>query len=132
VSTVAALFRGYREGFRRRIDRMMLAEVAWPPSERPMIFICGPTPLVEAAAATLVELGHDPTLVKTERFQRAPRRDASVGGGSRRRHEQNGSAPVGVVTGRARIHKKNRRLSSQSWNRSILRVCVRKTDIHIL
>jgi ferredoxin-NADP reductase len=55
-------------GFRRRIDRMMLAEVAWPPGERPHVFVCGPTPLVEAAAAALVELGHDPALVKTERF----------------------------------------------------------------
>jgi ferredoxin-NADP reductase len=55
-------------GFRRRIDRMMLAEVAWPPDERPHVFVCGPTPLVEAAAAALVELGHDPALVKTERF----------------------------------------------------------------
>jgi ferredoxin-NADP reductase len=55
-------------GFRRRIDRMMLAEVAWPPAERPHVFVCGPTPLVEAAAAALVELGHDPALVKTERF----------------------------------------------------------------
>jgi ferredoxin-NADP reductase len=55
-------------GFRRRIDRTMLAEVAWPPSERPHVFVCGPTPLVEAVATALVELGHDPTLVKTERF----------------------------------------------------------------
>jgi ferredoxin-NADP reductase len=55
-------------GFRGRIDRMMLAEVAWPPGERPHVFVCGPTPLVEAAAAALVELGHDPALVKTERF----------------------------------------------------------------
>ncbi len=55
-------------GFRRRIDRMMLAEIAWPPAERPQVFICGPTPLVEAAATALVELGHDRTLVKTERF----------------------------------------------------------------
>ena len=55
-------------GFRRRIDRMMLAEVAWPPSERPRVFVCGPTPLVEAAAVALVDLGHDPALVKTERF----------------------------------------------------------------
>ena len=47
---------------------MMLAEVAWPPGERPHIFICGPTPLVEAVAAALVDLGHDPALVKTERF----------------------------------------------------------------
>jgi ferredoxin-NADP reductase len=55
-------------GFRRRIDRMMLAEVAWPPAERPHVFVCGPTPLVEAVAAALVELGHDPARVKTERF----------------------------------------------------------------
>ncbi|MGH7603663.1 MAG: ferredoxin reductase [Gemmatimonadaceae bacterium] len=55
-------------GFRRRIDRMMLAEVAWPASEKPRIFVCGPTPLVESAAAALVDLGHHPALVKTERF----------------------------------------------------------------
>jgi ferredoxin-NADP reductase len=55
-------------GFRRRIDRTMLAEVAWPPGERPHAFVCGPTPLVEAAAAALVDLGHDPARVKTERF----------------------------------------------------------------
>lgn len=55
-------------GFRRRIDRMMLAEVAWPPGERPCIFVCGPTQLVEAVAASLVELGHDAARIKTERF----------------------------------------------------------------
>ena len=55
-------------GFRRLIDRKMLAEVAWPPAERPKVFVCGPTPLVEAVATALVELGHDPALVKTERF----------------------------------------------------------------
>jgi ferredoxin-NADP reductase len=55
-------------GFRRLIDRMMLAEIAWPPGERPQVFVCGPTPLVEAVAGALVELGHDPALVKTERF----------------------------------------------------------------
>ncbi len=55
-------------GFRRRIDRMMLAEVAWPPAERPHVFVCGGTPLVEAVSAALVELGHDPARVKTERF----------------------------------------------------------------
>jgi ferredoxin-NADP reductase len=56
------------KGFTRRIDRMMLAEVAWPPTAKPQIFVCGPTPLVESAAASLVELGHQPALVKTERF----------------------------------------------------------------
>ena len=55
-------------GFKRRIDRAMLEEVAWPPSEQPRVFVCGPTPLVEAVSATLVELGHQPALVKTERF----------------------------------------------------------------
>jgi ferredoxin-NADP reductase len=47
---------------------MMLAEIAWPPGERPHVFVCGPTPLVESVAAEFVELGHDPALVKTERF----------------------------------------------------------------
>jgi ferredoxin-NADP reductase len=55
-------------GERRRIDRAMLAEVGWPPADRPHVFVCGPTSLVEAVAATLVELGHDPARVKTERF----------------------------------------------------------------
>jgi ferredoxin-NADP reductase len=55
-------------GFKRRIDRMMLEEVAWPPSEKPQIFVCGPTPLVESAAQALVELGHEPARIKTERF----------------------------------------------------------------
>ncbi len=55
-------------GFKRRIDRAMLEQVAWPPSEQPRVFVCGPTPLVEGVAAALVELGHAPALVKTERF----------------------------------------------------------------
>ena len=55
-------------GFHRRIDRMMLAEVSWPPAERPHLFVCGPTPLVESVAAELVQLGHNPARVKTERF----------------------------------------------------------------
>jgi ferredoxin-NADP reductase len=55
-------------GFRRRIDRAMLEEVAWPASEQPRVFVCGPTPLVESVASSLVELGHQPALVKTERF----------------------------------------------------------------
>jgi ferredoxin-NADP reductase len=55
-------------GYRRRIDRAMLAEVAWPPSEQPLAFVCGPTSLVESVASALVELGHEPLRVKTERF----------------------------------------------------------------
>jgi ferredoxin-NADP reductase len=55
-------------GFKRRIDRAMLEEIAWPPSEKPQVFVCGPTPLVEAVAQALVELGHQPARIKTERF----------------------------------------------------------------
>jgi ferredoxin-NADP reductase len=55
-------------GYGRRIDREMLAEVAWAPQEHPLAFVCGPTPLVEAAAAALVELEYGPARIKTERF----------------------------------------------------------------
>jgi ferredoxin-NADP reductase len=55
-------------GYSRRIDREMLEEVAPSPGERPLVFVCGPTPLVETVATALVELGHDPARVKTERF----------------------------------------------------------------
>ena len=51
-----------------RVDAQMLAEVAWAPAERPQAFVCGPTGLVEAVAAALVDLGHEPARVKTERF----------------------------------------------------------------
>ena len=55
-------------GYARRIDGEMLREVSWPPVERPLAFVCGPTPLVEAVGSALVSLGHGPTRVKTERF----------------------------------------------------------------
>jgi ferredoxin-NADP reductase len=55
-------------GYRRRIDAGMLTEVWWPPVEQPLVFICGPTPFVEAIATALVTLGHDPASIRTERF----------------------------------------------------------------
>ncbi len=55
-------------GYSRRIDSEMLREVAWPAEQRPLAFICGPTPLVEGVAASLVLLGGDPARIKTERF----------------------------------------------------------------
>ena len=55
-------------GYHRRIDTEMLREVAWPVEQRPLAFICGPTPFVETAAESLVELGHEPGRIKTERF----------------------------------------------------------------
>jgi ferredoxin-NADP reductase len=56
------------QGYARRIDRNMLAEVGFAPEQRPLCMVCGPTPLVEAVATTLVELGYPPERVKTERF----------------------------------------------------------------
>jgi ferredoxin-NADP reductase len=58
---------GWR-GYGRRIDRELLREVAWPPRERPLVYVCGPTGFVEAAASILVELGHEPARIRTERF----------------------------------------------------------------
>jgi ferredoxin-NADP reductase len=55
-------------GHRRRIDRALLEQVAWPPSDGAQAFVCGPTPLVERVATLLVELGYDPLRVRTERF----------------------------------------------------------------
>ena len=55
-------------GYRRRVDVTMLGVVAWPAARRPLIYVCGPTPLVEAVATDLVRLGHEPGRVKTERF----------------------------------------------------------------
>ena len=55
-------------GFRRRIDMEILRAVAWSPTERPLVFVCGPSGFVEAAANALVELGHDAARIRTERF----------------------------------------------------------------
>lgn len=55
-------------GESRRIDRAMLERAGFAPSDRPRIFVCGPTSLVEAVAQTLLEIGHEPNLIKTERF----------------------------------------------------------------
>jgi ferredoxin-NADP reductase len=56
------------QGYARRVDDTMLAEVAWPASEQPLAYVCGPTSFVESVAAGLVELGYPAGRVKTERF----------------------------------------------------------------
>jgi ferredoxin-NADP reductase len=55
-------------GYSRRIDTAMLAEVAWPKSQVPIVYVCGPTPLVESVATLLVDMGYEPASIKTERF----------------------------------------------------------------
>lgn len=71
LTVVHTLTRGHPPGWTggtRRIDRQMLADVGFPPSTQPRIYICGPTPLVESAAAVLHDLGHAADRIKTERF----------------------------------------------------------------
>ena len=46
----------------------MLAEVGPDPTERPLVYVCGPTPFVETVAEARVHLGHNPREIKTERF----------------------------------------------------------------
>jgi ferredoxin-NADP reductase len=55
-------------GYARRVDADMLAEVGPGPAAQPHVFVCGPTPFVEAVAEALVTLGHEPRRIKTERF----------------------------------------------------------------
>jgi ferredoxin-NADP reductase len=55
-------------GHRGRVDAELLRDVGWPAADRPACFVCGPTPFVEVVAGALVDLGHEPGLVKTERF----------------------------------------------------------------
>jgi ferredoxin-NADP reductase len=55
-------------GHRRRIDGELLGEISWPPSKRPLVYICGSNPFVEQAANALLALGHDAMSIKTERF----------------------------------------------------------------
>lgn len=55
-------------GFARRIDAAMIGEVLLTTGRMAQAFVCGPTPLVETAAESLVGLGLAPGQVKTERF----------------------------------------------------------------
>jgi ferredoxin-NADP reductase len=71
LSVVHALTRSQPPGWRgyaRRVDAEMLAEVGPRPAERPRVYVCGPTPFVEAVAEALVHLAHDPRAIRTERF----------------------------------------------------------------
>ena len=45
-----------------------LAALAWPADMEPLTYVCGPTGFVEAVASVLVDLGHEPERILTERF----------------------------------------------------------------
>jgi ferredoxin-NADP reductase len=56
---------------KRGVGRLTAADLVqwgWPPEFEPAVFVCGPTGFVEAAADLLVDAGHNPKRIKTERF----------------------------------------------------------------
>jgi ferredoxin-NADP reductase len=66
---VITLTREQRHDLRAgRVNVDLLREVGFPPDQDPRVFVCGPTSFVESVASALVELGHPPAGIKTERF----------------------------------------------------------------
>jgi ferredoxin-NADP reductase len=55
-------------GLTGRVDPVMLTTHTVPPAQAPHLLVCGPTNFVETVAGALIDLGHHPTRVKTERF----------------------------------------------------------------
>ena len=56
------------DGHRGRITKDALRAMSWPPQERPLAYVCGPSGFVEAIAEGLVQTGYDPSRIRTERF----------------------------------------------------------------
>ena len=71
LTVIHTLTRGTPPGWageQGRIDRAMLARRGIAASEKPDIFVCGPTPFVESVADHLLSLGHAEASIRTERF----------------------------------------------------------------
>ncbi|MEY2849061.1 MAG: hypothetical protein RI885_1728 [Actinomycetota bacterium] len=51
-----------------RLDHAAVERAVFPPALRPAVFVCGSTPFVESIANTLLDLGHDPADIRTERY----------------------------------------------------------------
>jgi ferredoxin-NADP reductase len=51
-----------------RLTRELLGELALPPQQNPLVFVCGSTPFVERVLGWLKELGHEVDDVRAERF----------------------------------------------------------------
>jgi ferredoxin-NADP reductase len=56
------------QGYTRRLDGEMLAEVFGLADAAATAYVCGPTSFVEVAADGMVGLGYEPDRVRTERF----------------------------------------------------------------
>jgi ferredoxin-NADP reductase len=71
VDVLFTLTRSWPDGWighRGRVDKGLLEQVGCAAHERPLTYVCGPTGFVEVVANGLVELGHNPARVRTERF----------------------------------------------------------------
>jgi ferredoxin-NADP reductase len=55
-------------GLTGRVDAALLAAHTVPPAQAPQLLVCGPTSFVETVVGALIDLGHDPGLIKAERF----------------------------------------------------------------
>jgi ferredoxin-NADP reductase len=55
-------------GLTGRVDPVLLAAHTVSPAQAPQLLVCGPTSFVETIASGLIDLGHDPGRIKTERF----------------------------------------------------------------
>lgn len=51
-----------------RVTEALLDQVAVTAASHPLVYVCGPTPFVEAVASWLIKAGHRPGDVRTERF----------------------------------------------------------------
>ncbi len=51
-----------------RVTRDLLDAATLPAASAPLVYVCGPTPFVEAVAGWLIDAGHRPGDVRTERF----------------------------------------------------------------
>ena len=59
------------EGETRSVGRVTAKDLlayGWPADLTPTCYVCGPTAFVETVSDLLVGLGHDPTMIRTERF----------------------------------------------------------------
>lgn len=52
----------------RRVDTDMLSARGFDPTDYPEMFVCGPTGFVETVSEYLVDIGHRPEHIRTERF----------------------------------------------------------------
>ncbi|MCK0118230.1 ferredoxin reductase [Isoptericola sp. S6320L] len=71
VATTWVYTREAPPGVIRPVGRLSADDVAAhviPPGERPRVFVCGPTGFVESVAELLLDAGHDPARIRTERF----------------------------------------------------------------